>query len=611
MNWQLLDLTLTGLRDHYVKGDFTPAELVAHLQQKAAGFGHKNIWISQLSSAQLAPWLARLAEVCVDDLPLFGIPFAIKDNIDLAGVATTAACAEFAYVPSRSATVVEQLLAAGCIPLGKTNMDQFATGLVGTRSPAPWGSCRNAFDDDYISGGSSSGSAVAVSLGLASFALGTDTAGSGRVPAAMNNIVGLKPTLGLLSSRGVVPACRSLDTISIFALNPEDCGAVFDQAVGFDNADPYSRVNPFNNSRRVRGVASGGLRLGVPAADTLEFFGDTQLQAVFENTLDRWRDLGADLVEIDFAPFVEAARLLYQGPWVAERYLATQSILQRDPAAMHPVVRQVIEPGAAFSALDSFTAAYRLQALKQLADAELASVDLLLTPSVGRQYRIDELLEEPIKLNSQLGYYTNFMNLLDYCAVALPAGFTARGLPAGCTLVGNKFHDQQLLAWANRWHQQLDLPLGNTGQAIRAASLPAFNAYPRVSLVVCGAHLDGLALNWQLRERGACLLEATHSAPCYRLYALPDGKRPGMIRSDSGGRAIEVEVWSLPTTELGSFVAAIPAPLGIGKVELADGRWESGFICDGYGLEGATDISAWGGWRAWVGRHNPSPTEPI
>ncbi len=600
MNWQQLDITLRGLRDHYLRGDFTPAELVAHLQQKAAGFGHKNIWISQLSSEQLAPWLARLADVSIEDLPLFGIPFAIKDNIDLAGVATTAACAEFAYVPSHSATVVEQLLAAGCIPLGKTNMDQFATGLVGTRSPAPWGPCRNAFDDDYISGGSSSGSAVAVSLGLVSFALGTDTAGSGRVPAAMNNIVGLKPTLGVLSSRGVVPACRSLDTISIFALNPEDCGTVFDQAVGFDDGDPYSRPNPFSNSKRVRGVATGGLRLGVPPADALEFFGDTQLQKLFANTLDHWRDLGAELVEIDFAPFAEAASLLYQGPWVAERYLATQSILQRDPTAMHPVVRQVIEAGAGFSALDSFTAAYRLQALKQLADAELASVDLLLTPSLGRQYRIDELLDDPISLNSQLGYYTNFMNLLDYCAVALPAGFTERGLPAGCTLVGDKFHDQQLLAWASRWHQHLDLPLGNTGLSARAADLPVFNTCPRVSLVVCGAHLDGLALNWQLRERGGLLQQAMHSAPCYRLYALPDGKRPGMIRSDSGGRAIEVEVWSLPTAELGSFVAAIPAPLGIGKVELADGRWESGFICDGYGLEGATEISHYGGWRAWV-----------
>lgn len=602
MNWQQLDITLQGLRGHYLRGDFTPLELVSYLQHKAAGYAHKNIWISQLSNEQLAPWLARLAEVSVEDLPLFGVPFAIKDNIDLAGVATTAACAEFAYLPSDSATVVEHLLAAGCIPMGKTNMDQFATGLVGTRSPQPWGPCRNAFDDDYISGGSSSGSAVAVALGLASFSLGTDTAGSGRVPAAMNNIVGLKPTLGLLSSRGVVPACRSLDTISIFALNAEDCGAVFDQAVGFDAADPYSRPNPFSNGARVRGVAAGGLRVGIPASDKLEFFGDSQLQKVFNNTLDRWRELGAELVEIDFAPFVEAANLLYQGPWVAERYLATRSLLERNPDAMHPVVRQVIEAGADFSALDSFSAAYRLRALKQLADAELARVDLLVTPSLGRQYRIDELLHDPISLNSQLGYYTNFMNLLDYCAVAVPVGFTERGLPAGCTLVANKFQDQQLLAWAIHWARQLDLPLGHTGLSARATDLPLFTASARVSLVVCGAHLDGLALNWQLQERGGQLLEATLSAPCYRLFALADGKRPGMVRCNSGGRAIEVEVWSLPTTELGSFVAAIPAPLGIGKVELADGRWESGFICDAYGLEGAIDISDCGGWRGWLQR---------
>ncbi len=602
MNWQNLDLTLRGLRDHYLRGDFTPAELVHYLRQKAAGFDHKNIWICQLSDEQLEPWLARLAGASVQQLPLYGVPFAIKDNIDLGGVATTAACEQFAYVPRRSATVVEQLLAAGCIPLGKTNMDQFATGLVGTRSPQPWGPCRNAFDDEYIAGGSSSGSAVAVALGLASFALGTDTAGSGRVPAAMNNIVGLKPTLGLLSCHGVVPACRSLDTVSIFALTPDDCARVFEQAAGFDEADPYSRANPFANGPRARGVAAGNLQLGVPAPQQLEFFGDTQSQRVFAAALERWQALGATLVEVDYEPFLEAASLLYQGPWVAERYLATRSLLERDPTAMHPVVRQVIEPGAGFSALDCFAAGYRLRALKQQADAELARVDLLLTPTLPAHYRIQQLLEEPIKLNSQLGYYTNFMNLLDYSALALPAGFTERGLPAGITLVADKFHDQQLLAWGRRWHQQLGLPLGNTGQAASAESLPVFSASDRVALVVCGAHLDGLALNWQLRERDACLLEATMSAPRYRLFALPDGKRPAMIRSVPGGRAIEVEVWSLPASELGGFVAAIPAPLGIGKVELADGRWESGFICDGYGLEGATDISEFGGWRAWLQR---------
>lgn len=603
MIWQNLDLTLQGLHGHYSRGDFSPAELVDHLRGKAARHASRNIWISQLSDEQLAPWLARLADASVEDLPLYGVPFAIKDNIDLAGVATTAACEQFAYIPERSATVVEKLLAAGCIPLGKTNMDQFATGLVGTRSPDPWGPCQNAFDDDYISGGSSSGSAVAVALGLASFALGTDTAGSGRVPAAMNNIVGLKPTLGLLSCRGVVPACRSLDTVSLFGLTADDCGTVFGQAAGFDEADAYSRNNRFDNGTRVAGIAAGELKLGVPASRQLEFFGDTQSQRVFQAALEQWRALGAALVEIDFEPFLKAASLLYQGPWVAERYLATRRLLESDPAAMHPVVRQVIEPGAEFSALDYFDAAYQLRALKQQADAQLAQVDLLLTPSLPRQFRIQELLEEPVKLNSQLGYYTNFMNLLDYSALALPAGFTERGLPSGITLVGDSFCDQRLLAWGRRWQQHLGLSLGSTGLAASAdTGLPLFNASDRVALVVCGAHLDGLPLNWQLRERGARLLEATLSAPRYRLFALSDGKRPGMIRSPSDGRAIEVEVWSLPTRELGSFVAAIPAPLGIGKVELADGRWESGFICDSYGLEGATDISEFGGWRAWIQR---------
>lgn len=594
------DMTIQGLLQHYRQGDFTPEHCIEQLLTQAASYPEHNIWITLLSREQMAPYLARLKDYSPDALPLYGIPFAIKDNIDLADVPTTAACEAFRYTPSESAFVVQRLIEAGAIPIGKTNLDQFATGLVGTRSP--WGAVKNAFDGDYISGGSSSGSAVANALGLVSFALGTDTAGSGRVPAAFNNLIGVKPTKGLLSTRGVVPACRSLDCVSIFALTAEDANCVFDVAAVWDRQDPYARVNSYQNGPRYFAPSTEGFSFACPLDEQLTFFGDTEGVALFNQAIQQLQDLGGTAVRLDFSPFFAAARLLYEGPWVTERYLATQTLLQQSPEAMLDVTRSIISAGAHKSATDVFNALYQLQAYTQQAKTLMAQVDLALLPTAGRIYRMDEVAQDPIQLNSNLGYYTNFMNLLDFAAVAVPAGFVKSGLPWGITLFANPWQDKYLLSMAQRWQQALQLPLGHTQQPYPNPSRMAQTPQNRVEVVVCGAHLQGLALNWQLVERGGRLECRTQTSPDYRLYALSGGPlpRPALQRVAENGVAIEVEVWSLPIAEFGSFVANIPAPLGIGKVELADGRCLSGFICDHYGLADAKDISELGGWRAYL-----------
>lgn len=602
------NMTIANLSNAYREGSLTPAGVMEDIRRRAEGFAERNIWIHLLSAEEQQPYLAALADKDPQQCPLWCIPFAIKDNIDLAGIPTTAGCEAFAFTPSASAPVVQQLLDAGAIPVGKTNLDQFATGLNGTRSP--WGPCRNAFDPDYISGGSSSGSAVSVALGLASFSLGTDTAGSGRVPAAFNNLVGLKPTRGLLSARGMVPACRSLDCISIMALNTDDANTVLACAEGFDAGDGYSRHNCYDNLSRHYGYRQGQLKVGVLPEDQLQFFGDSDYQAAYVATLAKLAELGFELVEVDYRPFDEAARLLYEGPWVAERYIACQPLIEENPAALHPVVRAIVEPGGNPKATELFRAQYRLEALKQVCVTTLDQVDCLLTPTAGRLFTVDEMLAEPILYNSQLGYYTNFMNLLDMTSVAVPTAFTAAGLPFGITLVGNCFSDRALLSIANRIQQGLALPLGIDECTDTAGAKPA--GLPQVQqpvadnrhidVLVCGAHLEGLPLNWQLTERGAVLKSRTRTKPCYRMYALAGGPpfRPGLIMDEQSGAAIDVEIWSVPAAEFGSFVAGIPAPLGIGKVLVEDGSVVTGFICEPRGVEGATDITSLGGWKAYL-----------
>ncbi|MGE3772643.1 MAG: allophanate hydrolase [Gammaproteobacteria bacterium] len=582
------DLSIAGLHAAYAAGTLKPRALIARLRERIDATRQHNAWIHVLDDGALEPWLAALDGCTPADLPLYGVPFAIKDNIDLAGVPTTAGCPGYAYVPARSASVVARLLAAGALPLGKTNLDQFATGLVGTRSP--YGPGRNAFDRAYVSGGSSAGSALAVALGLATFALGTDTAGSGRVPAAFNNLIGVKPTRGLVSTRGVVPACRSLDCVSVFALDAADARRVLDVAIGFDADDACAR------QAQAGAWAREAFVVGVPAA--LATADDAETTRAFERALGALERLGATVRKIDLTPMLAAARLLYEGPWVAERYHAIRDFIAARPAALHPVTRAIIEPAAQRTAVEAFDAQYTLQALKRDADVVLAGVDCIMTPTTPTIPRIDDEAREPLRLNALLGTYTNFMNLLDYAAVAVPAGFAASGLPYGVTLFGPAHSDDALLVYADRLHRAIGTPVGTTTRL--PSPLPPRAPADAMSIVVCGAHLRGLPLNHQLTERGGRLVAATKTAPCYRLYALPGGppRRPGLVRVADGGAAIEVEVWSLPAATLGSFLAGIPAPLAIGTVLLADGSQAKGFLCEAVGLDGAEDLTHHGGWRA-------------
>lgn len=590
-----LNLDISSLRRLYREGGLTPTTLVKQLHARVDGDDPHCIWITRLTLEQMLGYARALEGRDRASLPLYGIPFAIKDNIDLAGVPTTAACPEYAYTPPQSATVVQRLIDAGAIPIGKTNLDQFATGLNGTRSP--YGACRNSFNPDYISGGSSSGSAVATALGLVSFALGTDTAGSGRVPAAFNNLVGLKPTRGLLSTTGVVPACRSLDCVSVFALNVQDAQCVLQVVAGFDASDPYSR-----HPSPARVLPASCFRFGVPHTAQLEYFGNREYAKLFDAAVLQLQALGGERVEIDFAPFLRAARLLYEGPWLSERTVAIRDFIERQPQALLSVTRAIIEQGREFSAMDMFSAMYRLADLRRHIEPILAGVDVIVTPTAGTHYRIADLEADPLRPNSNLGYYSNFINLLDLSAVALPAAFTSTGLPFGILFFADAFREQALLALGARFEQVVHLPRGATDQPYSPVEPSAELPPGYTAVAVCGAHLSGLPLNHQLTTRGGFLLEATRTAPQYKFYALPGGPpfRPGLVRAAEGGVAIDVEVWALPLEHYGSFVAGIPAPLGIGSVVLANGKTMQGFVCEAYALSGARDISAHGGWREYL-----------
>ena len=569
----------------------------------APGDVEDNAWIRRVDRAQLDEQLDGLRLLLaaaggdITRLPLYGVPFAIKDNIDAAGWPTTAACPEFAYTPQEDATVVRRLRAAGAILIGKTNLDQFATGLVGTRSPH--GAVANTFDPEYVSGGSSSGSASVVARGIAAFSLGTDTAGSGRVPAGFNNIVGLKPTKGWLSTAGVVPACRTLDCVSIFALTVDDADKVAQVAGGYDDADPYSRDLPAGASLPWPNAP----RLAVPAS--LEFFGDAQAAAVFDDAVRALRAEGAQVESIDFAPFSELAALLYQGPWVAERFAAVETLWKENPDAINPVVRGIVEQAANYSALDAFKAEYRRAELTRRIHRALEGFDALVVPTSPSIYTIAQLEADPVTLNSRLGVYTNFANLADLSALAVPAGMRADGLPSGITLIGLAWQDRALAQFGRQWQARRGLPLGATGLPLPALAADGSPSVDTVRVAVVGAHLTGMPLNHQLTSRRAVFVEKTSTAGDYRLFALANTTppKPGLVKMDSGA-AIEVELWDVPVTAFGAFVAEIPAPLGIGTLELADGRLVKGFICEPRGLDGARDITAFGGWRAYLASLN-------
>lgn len=587
MKRKLPELDLQSIRQAYQSGDWTPGDLVFALDEKINESEPSAIWISRLSHEQLLEHAQRVEAKGMEGQPLYGVPFAIKDNIDLEGLPTTAACPEYAYQPKESAFAAQKLIDAGAIPIGKTNLDQFATGLVGVRSP--YGFPANSIDSDYIPGGSSSGSAIAVARGFSSFSLGTDTAGSGRIPAAFNALVGLKPTRGILSCSGVVPACKTLDCVSIFAGSPHDAQTVLEVAASFDISDPWARADPALAEATPLGPS---FRFGVPRDEQLEFFGNESAQSCFLSAIEKLEAMGGERITIDFQPFLDAARLLYEGPWVAERFVVIEEILSNRPEILHPVTRSIIEGGANPGAADAFKSQYRLAELKRTADSSWQTVDLIVTPTAGTIYTSAEVEADPIQLNSNLGYYTNFMNLLDYSAVAVPAGDLDTGLPFGVTFFAEAFHDRKLLDLSARFREQAPL----------SESPACPEGWSRIA--VCGAHMKGLPLNHQLTERMGRFLSETRTSANYRLYALPPTEklppRPGLVRDEFDGLPIDVEIWALPDRLYGDFVVQIPSPLGIGKIELDDGSLVSGFLCEPYALTGAEEITSLGGWRSFV-----------
>jgi allophanate hydrolase len=590
--------TIAEIVERHRSGAATPDDTVARAFARIQAHADAAIFITLRDEGEARAEARALTQAGKRELPLYGVPFAIKDNIDAKGLPTTAACPAFKYEAAVDATAVAKLRQAGAIVIGKTNLDQFATGLVGVRSP--YGTPRNLFDKALIPGGSSSGSAIAVGAGLVPFSLGTDTAGSGRVPAALSNIVGLKPSVGLVSTAGVVPACRTLDCVSVFGLTVDDTMRVLEVIAGPDPADPFSRARPLGRT----GALPPALRLGVPPGGQRLFFGDRASAAAYEAAIERFRGLGATIEEIDIEPFYETARLLYEGPWVAERYITARSLIASAHEAMHPVTRSIILDGARPSAVDAFASFYKLEELRRVRDHVFRRIDALLLPTMPTVYTVEQVLNDPVQLNSRLGTYTNFVNLLDLCGLALPASMHANGTPFGVTLLAPGGNDAALASIGRVFHADTGLPLGALGvPQLPLAPLPAAPANDEVALAVVGAHLSGMPLNGELRLLGARLLETTTTSGDYRLFAL-DGTeppKPGLIRSANGhGAAIEVEVWGLPVDAFGRFVAAVPPPLSIGTVRLADGRGVKGFLVEAQAVEGARDVSSFGGWRAFT-----------
>lgn len=539
---------------------------------RIAAVDRPEVWITLRDRADVV----AEASAVEPSLPLAGLLFAVKDNIDVAGLPTTAASRSYAYTPTEDATAVARLRAAGAVVVGKTNLDQFATGLVGTRSP--FGAVRNAWDPTRISGGSSSGSATAVALGTVDFALGTDTAGSGRVPAALNHLVGVKPTKGLVPNTGVVPACRSQDCVTVFARSLGTARTVAELMAGPDGVDPLARAD--------QGVTGPVLptvpRIAVPLPSQLEGLAPGWAEA-FGRAVDRFRALGHEVVEVDIAPLLDAARLLYEGAFVAERYAAVGAHIEanRDQVGddLDPTVAGIVLGGAAPTAAELFADQERLDALGAAGRAALDSATALLTPTTTWHPTLAEVAADPIGANSRMGRYTNFANLLDMASLAVPAGFVD-GLPFGVMLTGPAFSDRVLAALASAF------------------------AEPTVDLLVVGAHLRDQPLNGQLVAAGGTFVRDARTADDYRLYALDTvPPKPGLVRTPDAGPASTVgiagEVWRLPSAGFATFVAALPAPMTIGTVTLADGTDVTGFTVEPYAVEGAEDITHHGGWRAY------------
>lgn len=585
-------LTLSAVRDAYAAGA-TPLDVIEQVIERRAASTDPAIFIHTVPDSDLRAQAQALMAQGPEGKPLWGVPFAAKDNIDAAGIPTTAGCPAYAYDPEEDAAVISRLREAGALLIGKTNLDQFATGLNGSRSPH--GAPRSVFNSDYVSGGSSSGSAVAVASGLATFALGTDTAGSGRVPAAFNNLVGIKPTPGLVPNTGVVPACKSVDVVTIFAGCVGDGVEVRRIMDGVDAGDGFTRAaQPVGIRPKPR--------IGILTAAEREFFGNTGFEEIYDAAIARAEALGAILVPFDYAPFREAAALLYEGPWVAERLAAVESFISKNADDFDPTVRQIIEAASGHSAVDAFNGRYRLEEIRALVAPVWDDVDMLMLPTSPTTYTVEDMLADPIAKNSHFGRYTNFANLLGYAAIAIPAGFTPKGLPAGVSLFGPAFSDDGLAPFSAALHQAAKCGMGqDTG-----AEIPPLETSEApegmIPLAVVGAHLTDMPLNHQLTSVGGQFLRSTTTSEDYRLYALPNTTpaKPGLIQEagTSSGKIV-VEIWALPASAFGRFVAAIPAPLGIGKLTLADGSTVSGFLCEPHALKQAEEITHLGGWRAY------------
>lgn len=603
-----LPFTLPALRDAYASG-VSPLDVLHEVYARLDRIGDPHIFIHLCSRDDVLAQ-ARALGAHDPDQPLWGVPFAVKDNIDVAGIPTTAACPAYAYTPDADAFVVSRLRAAGALMVGKTNLDQFATGLVGLRSP--YGAPLNSIDPAIVPGGSSAGSGVIVGHGAVAFSLGTDTAGSGRVPAALNNIVGLKPTLGTLSASGVVPACRTLDTVSVFAATVDDAYAVYAAARGYDAADAYSR----DIAHAPLSQPPAGLRIGIPDAASARFFGDTAQHAAFTRDVARLSASGAQIVEVDFTPLYAIADMLYQGAWVAERHTVIADLLATAPDAVHPVTRQIIGLAETLSADDAFKGFYRLAELKRQAAPILDRLDLLCVPTIPDFATLDELAADPIGPNNRMGTYTNFVNLMDMCGIAVPTAPRSDGRPGSVTLLARAGQDALAASVARGFERDCARNLGATAFALPQPPAqpvlqpsppkdpgPSSDADSRIALAVCGAHMSGLPLNPELTRLGARFLRRDTTAPRYKFYALAGGPpvRPGLLRSSGAGAgAVAVEIWSLPTTAMGAFLAGIPAPLCIGSVELADGTWVKGFLCETDGTTGGRDITKLGDWRLYL-----------
>lgn len=585
-------LTLPALQAAYASG-MTPLEVIEEVITRRAALADKAVFITATPDEALRAAARAVMAAGAEGKPLYGIPFAVKDNIDVAGLPTTAACPAFEYAPAEDAVTVARLRAAGAIVIGKTNLDQFATGLNGSRSP--YGAPRSVFDADYVSGGSSSGSAVAVASGLAVFALGTDTAGSGRVPAMFNNLVGIKPTPGLVPNTGVVPACRSVDVVTVFAGSVADGVAIRRVMDGFDGGDPFSR-------RAVPVGLPPKPRIGVLAGAEREFYGNAEVEALYDAAIARAESLGATIVPFDYAPFREVAALLYDGPWVAERLAAVEDFFASNADDFDPTVRKIIAGALPKTAVEAFKGRYRLEALRQIVAPTWDSVDMLMLPTSPTTYTVADMLADPVTKNSHFGRYTNFANLLGYAAIAVPGGFGPSGLPAGVTLVGPGFSDDALAPFAGAMHAAAASGMGKDKTAAIPAAPEVTIPEGFIPICVVGAHLTGMPLNPELTGPGGFLLGEAKTAPGYRLYALAGTvpPKPGMAFDPAfTGPGLIVEVWALPAAAFGAFVARIPAPLGIGKVALEDGSQISGFLCEAHALQGATEITQYGGWRAF------------